>query len=289
VLPIVVLPSPVGLGNLLAPALISLVLGDVPVELAVIAGLVMLAALAWFVVGGLAAATLEAESARLVAHAFEATGDAVPATRADGTVLARPRRVATRILAARLVAHILTGLVLVWGSVRLIDVAYRELTAPFDVATPIVLRVLREAPEAIAAILVCWAIGEVVGGLAARRITFDGLEVLAALRGALVAVARRPLAVAAEFLVPLAALVVVLLPSTVAASAAWNLVRAALRPTGDPFSATLAVLLFVSLWLVGLLLIAVTAAWRSAVWSLADRGRSSPGRRSVDPMGSEPV
>ena len=44
------------------------------------------------------------------------------------------------------------GVALLWGSARLIDLAYRELTSPFDVSTPIVVRVLRGAPEAIAAI-----------------------------------------------------------------------------------------------------------------------------------------
>ena len=41
-----------------------------------------------------------------------------------------------------------------------------------------------------------------------------------------------------------------------------------------PFGAALSVLLFVGLWMLGLLLIAVTSAWRAAVWSVVERDRS---------------
>jgi hypothetical protein len=288
-LPIVVLPSPVGLGNVLAPALIAVVLQGPPVELVVLLGLVLVAVLAWFVVGGLAAATLEIESTRLVARGDDPLGVTEPTDSVDATDDAPRRRAAARILVARAAAHVPTVVAFVWGSVRLIDVAYRELTSPFDVATPILLRVIRGGPDAVVAIAVFWAVGEIVGGLAARAITFDGTGVIGALRGALATVVRRPLLVTTDFVVPLAALVLVLLPSTIAASAAWGLVRGALRSRGDPFSATLAVLLFVTLWLVGLLLIAVTVAWRSAVWSVAYRELRAPAHRGEDPMRNEPV
>lgn len=290
VLPIVVLPSPVGLGNLLAPALIALVLQGPSIELVIVAGLVGLAVLAGFVVGGLAAAALEAESARmLVAHDDDALDATEPVAAPDQTHDDRHPRVATRILIARTAAHLPTAVALTWGAVRLVDAAYRELTSPFDVATPIVLRVLRDAPDAVGAIVACWAAGEIVGGLATRRIVFDGAGVIGALRGALVAVASRPLAVVAGFVVPLAVLGLVLLPSTLAATAAWGLVRAALRSPGDPFSATLAVLLFVTLWLIGLLLVGVAVAWRSAVWSVAHHELRAPAQRADDSSGNEPV
>ena len=151
--------------------------------------------------------------------------------------------------------------------------------------SPIVFRVLRGAPEAIAAIIVLWIVGEIVGALAARRIALGGAGVTAALRDSMGALARRPVPIAFEFLVPTAAMVLVLLPSTVTASEAWGLVRPALRSGGDPLGATLAVVLFVALWLVGLLLLAVTAAWRSAVWSVAHRQLWT---RRVDSAGSAP-
>jgi hypothetical protein len=271
VLPIVVLPSPVGLGNLLAPTLMTIVFRGVSPELAILVGFVALAILAWIVVGGLAAATLEAEAARMVARDHDLDDTERPLPGDHPTTEARHRRTATRILTARAIAHLPTGVGLLWGATRLVTVAYRELTSPLDVTTPIVLRVLRGAPEAIVAIVTLWMAGEIIGGLAARRITLAGLGVGDALRDAVTAIGRRPLSILVEFWLPTAGLVMILLPSTVAAAAAWQLVRAAFRSQGDPFGATFAVILFVSLWLLGLVLIAVTAAWRSAVWSVAHR------------------
>jgi hypothetical protein len=277
VLPIVVLPSPVGLGNLLAPTLMTVVFQGVSPELAILVGVVALAVLGWIVVGGLAAATLEAEAARMVVR--DADLDEVARYFPDDhpRAEARRRRTATRILAARAIAHLPTVVGLLWGATRLVTVAYRELTSPFDVTSPIVLRVVRGAPEAIVAIVALWMAGEIVGGLAARRITLGGVGIGPALRDAATATIRRPLAILVEFWVPTAGLVLILLPSTIAAAAAWQLVRAALRSQADPFGATFAVILFVTLWLLGLVLIAVTAAWRSAVWSIAHRRLWPPG------------
>ena len=184
-LPIAVLPSPVGLGNVFAPTLMTLVFQGVSVEVALAAGLVVLAIVAWIVIGGLVAASLEAAAARIVVREdATASPDAGPGP---------GRRVAARILVARLLAHVPTGVVLVWGSARLVEVTYRELTSPFDVATPIVLRVLRSAPDAIVAIVVAWMLGEIIGAIAARRIVLAGVGVRRALRDAIVVAIRRPL------------------------------------------------------------------------------------------------
>jgi hypothetical protein len=269
VLPIVVLPSPVGLGNLLAPTLMAVVFGGLSVEVAAIVTLAALSIVTWTVVGGLVAATLEAESIRLVADEEAEPRSAIEAFQRD---LGRSDRVAAaRILAARILAHAPTGIAVIWATVRFVDVAYRELTSPDDVSLPIVLRVLAGAPEVTAVLIVAWAGGEVVGGLAARRIVLDGASVVPALRDAVRATVHHPIGMVAGFLVPLAGLALVVLPSTLAASVAWSAVRVAMRSPAELVVGTLAVALFVSLWIVGLLLIAVTAAWRAAVWSIAHR------------------
>jgi hypothetical protein len=268
VLPIVVLPSPVGLGNLLAPTLVAVVFGGLSVEIVAIVSVGAMAIVAWIVVGGLVAATLEADAARKVAGDEEVSGASIVPS-GDGP--APDRMVAAWVLAARLLAHAPTGIGIIWGSVRLVDVAYRELTSPADVTTPIVVRVLAGAPEVSVVLLLAWAMGEIVGGLAARRIVLDGVRVTGALREAISATVRHPIGVVAAFLVPLAGLLLVVLPSTLAAAVAWSAVRVAMRAPAELIVGTLAVVLFVSLWIVGLLLIAVTAAWRAAVWSVAHR------------------
>ncbi len=65
-LPIVVLPSPVGLGNLLAPILMTVVFQGMSVEVVALAIAGTIAVVAWLVVGGLVAAILEADAARSV-------------------------------------------------------------------------------------------------------------------------------------------------------------------------------------------------------------------------------
>ena len=59
-LPVVVLPTTVGLGNLLGQTLLSIASGAIPVQVIVVAGAVGVLALVWVVVGGWVAAALEA-------------------------------------------------------------------------------------------------------------------------------------------------------------------------------------------------------------------------------------
>jgi hypothetical protein len=268
VLPIIVLPSPVSLGNLLGPALTRVVLSGVPVELVIVVGVVALAVVAWIAIGGWIAAILEAECARLVAHHDD--GAEPPVDDGDRAVSGR---LAARIVAARLVAHVPTAVALVWGSARLVNVAYRELTSPSDVVSPIALRVLRGAPDAVVAVGALWILGEIVGGLAARRIALSGSDARGGLRDGTVAAIRRPLLALVGFVVPAAGLALVVLLSAVAASVAWAAVRVAMDSDTGPIGPTFAVMLFVALWLVGLLLISVTTAWRAGVWSIIERDR----------------
>ena len=90
-----------------------------------------------------------------------------------------------------------------------------------------------------------------------------GDGVFGSLRAALGEVVRRPLATLARCLVPLAVLVAVLVPSLLAASAAWRTVQAAIGGP-DATGLFIAILAFVTLWLIGLLLVAVVSrvAWR---------------------------
>lgn len=265
VLPIIVLPSPVSLGNVLGPAITTVVLSGVPVELAIVVVFMAIAVVAWILVGGWIAAAVEAEGARIVAGQDDS---GAPGAAGENAISGRA---ALRIVAARLVAHIPTIAALAWGSARLVSVAYRELTSPSDVVSPIVLRVLRGAPDAIAILVVIWMVGEILGGLAARRIVLGGVDVPHALGAAVEAMVRHPLVALIGFWVPGAGLVVVLLPSAVAAALAWGAVRVAMGSSTDPVGPTLAVLVFVGLWTIGLLLVAVTTAWRAAVWSVAAR------------------
>ena len=168
VVPIVVLPTPVGLANAFGPLVTAIALGSVTGSMIAAGGAAVLAVVALLFGGAWLAAALEAETIRIVAL------DEDLAARRPGRELSARRGVSLRILVARLVALVPLLLAFAWGSVRLVSVAYRELTSPFDVVTPIAIRVLRETPEVIAAVVVAWMIGEIVGAMAARRIVLDG-------------------------------------------------------------------------------------------------------------------
>ena len=272
--PIVVIPSAVGFANILAPAITTVVFDGGAGSLAVLIGGIGLATLAWLVAGGVLAALAEAELIRWIAADEDvlATVGQEPGTVAgeDATRPARPGglAVAWRVLAVRLIALVPLAVVLAWGSTRLVGVAYRELTVPSDVTTPIAVRVLRDAPEAVVAILIAWVVGETVGALAARWVVLRADPIGRALRQGVVRLVRHPVRSLVLGLGPLLALVLVAVPSALAASTAWQALRAELATGGGALLGIGVLLLFVALWLGGLVLIGAISAWRSAVWTV---------------------
>jgi hypothetical protein len=262
-IPIVVLPTPVGLGNVLAPWITPLALGSItPAFVAVSAGAVILV-LGWLVIGGWAAGALEAEGARIVARV--SSDDRPPPGATTGSA-----RIAVRILAARILAYVPLMVALGWASVRVVWTAYLELTNPSDASVSIGVRIIRSSPDVLAVLVLAWMAGEMVGAIAARRITLDREGISVATRRGIGACLRHPLATLARFWLPTLALVVVLVPSTVAAASAWTGVGTVLGEGSDAIRVLVAVLLFVAIWIVGLVLTALVCAWRAAVWTMAD-------------------
>ncbi|HEX7950188.1 MAG TPA: hypothetical protein VF494_07550 [Candidatus Limnocylindrales bacterium] len=276
--PILVLPTPVGLGNLLAPTLTALVFGGASPELVVTIAAIVGAALTWIVAGGVLAAILEAEAARIVAaHEEVAPPGGVRTHQLAVDELSDPltirfsrrrRTEAVRVFLVRVLAHLPLGLALVWGTAQFVAVTYRELTNPVDVATPLVWRVLLASPGVLAAIVLTWTAGQAIGALAARRLVLARGGIVRALADATLTLVRRPVVVLADFWLPTVALGIALAPSALAAAPAADVVREAMNTPNDPVELFLAVVLFVSLWVVGLVLIAVVCAWRAAVWTV---------------------
>lgn len=284
VAPIVVLPSAVGLANVLSPLVEDLAFGRRPDEVSALAATGLLLLLAWLVGGGLIAAATEAELVRRVLEDEELAGVAVAVT-------ARPGR-AWRVVVVRLLAHGPFVIALAWGALRVVAVAYRELTLPSDVAVPILLRVVLGTPDAVAAIVLAWLVGEAVGALAARRVVVLGEGVAAALRGGLGRFLRTPARALVLSTVTSTVLALVLAIGGFAGAAAWDGARGALAFDADPVPIVLLVATFTGLFLGGLVLLAVVTTWRNAVWTVdlagtfggtdrSDRvtGAGSPGLR----------
>jgi hypothetical protein len=277
VIPIVVIPTPAGLADAIGPLLISFVFGGVsPAFVAVVATTVVVF-LVWLIGGGLLAATAEAELIRVVATDEDVTtGAPLPDGVADG-------RVAARILAARLLAMLPFGAALAFGTTTIVAATYRELTLPGDAGTPIAWRVLRSVPLTVLLVLATWLLGEILGGIAARRIVLDGRPAVGGLRRALGSAVRRPVRTVVVFAVPSLGLLLAVVPSVAAASIAWHAVQVGLS-TGDPLVTVTSVTAFVALWIGGLVLAGVACAWRHAAWTVDARGSVAPSSA----VGSDP-
>ena len=190
---------------------------------------------------------------------------------------------AWRVLTVRLLAHLPLLLALSWGAIRIVTVAYRELTVPSDVAVAIALRVARGAPDAVAVVVGAWLVGETVGAIAARRVILLGEPVPRALGRAALQLVRHPLRVLVLAAVPLVALLLVLLGVGLAGSATWDALRAALSFGNDRLAALALLVALVALFGGGLLLIGVISAWRAAIWTVELAGTF--GGAAYDPEG----
>jgi hypothetical protein len=172
-----------------------------------------------------------------------------------------------RALAVRLVAHVLLAASLAWSSTRIVDAAYRQVILPDELTTPIVLRILLDAPDAVGLVLAAWLIGETVGGIAQRRLWSSDASILGSVTWAVGRVLARPLTTAGTLLLTSVAVAAAVLPPALVAGIAWERLRIALASEAAPPELALALTLFVSLWFSALLLTGAAATLRSFAWT----------------------
>jgi hypothetical protein len=181
------------------------------------------------------------------------------------------------MLATRLVVGLPLAAAVGLGAVRIVAVAYAELTSPTDVALSLPLRVARGAATEIAVIVAAWLIAELLGGIAGRRVALAGAGVAPALRAAVADVVRRPRSAIAPWLLWSLVLWGVLGGLLVAARLTWDQVQAAMsavRPDGIAIAAML--VLFVAVWLGGLSLAGLLAAIRTVGGTFEDLRAGAP-------------
>jgi len=256
--PIVVLPTFVGLANLVGPASVSAA-GPGPRLVAIIAAAV--AAIAVLVVVG----TIVAAAAETALH--RATVEPDPGAR----VLRAPgpgagvRAGIARVAAVRLILLVPVAAAVAVAVPAWVAVAYRELTLPSDVAVPLALRVLAGGPAVSALVVVTWLAAEVCGGFAARRAVLLGAPVPRALAAGLLDIVRFPLGTILTVVVALAASLALLVPAAWAVGAAWDAARRALVDDAGAVAALATTGLLAAAWLGALLVAAVTAALRATL------------------------
>ena len=146
-----------------------------------------------------------------------------------------------------------------------VEVAYRELTLPTDLATPLALRVLAGAPAPTGLLAVAWLVAEVVGGFAARRAVLLDTAVPRALGRGLVDLFRAPLGTLLTTASGLAVGIATLVPATWALSWAWELARAPLVDEGLSPAAAGGTVVLAAAWMAALTLAAIGSAWRGCL------------------------
>jgi hypothetical protein len=254
-LPILILPTPAGLANAVAPTLVGFVFGSPSPSFVTLLVVVVAAALAWLLFGGLLAAWVELA---LIAEVAGESDVAVP----HGSGLA------LRALVVRLISHGPLALILAWAVTRLVEAVYAEIVSPGDVTTPIVIRVVLRIPEVIVLLVAGWLAGEAAGGLAVRHLALrPGVSAWRSLGRAWLDLATRP-SVAATLVLTTLGVAIVAVPTAAAAGYAWGRLREALASHADPVIVTITLCSFVGLWLGGLALVGVAVAWRSSAWTL---------------------
>jgi hypothetical protein len=255
--PIVVLPTAVGLANVVAPLVEDIAFGRRTDDV-ITAGLITLVAgLVWLIGGGLLAAAAEVEGVR---QTIEGLGE--PSRRG-----ALPHAV-WRVLAVRSVTLVPLVIALAWSGFRVVSVGYRELTVPSDVATPISFRILVGAPDAIIAMVLTWLFAEIAGGLAARRVVLDGANVRTAVRRSLRDLMRDGGRLVVLALLSAAVLIATIVVTGLATGTVWDGLRAALADRDVTVGAVALLVLFVGLFAASLVILGLTTAWRSAVWTV---------------------
>lgn len=257
-LAIVTLPSPLALSNIVGPMLVPIVFGGVTPTLlgilaAAIAGLV-----GWLLLGAWVGAATE----------VALIGDARRAASEEG-VPTGPRRdpgrwLISRVATAHLIAYLPLAIAIALGSLRIVDVAYVELTTPTEVTTPLPLRIIGGAVGPIVAIVVTWLIGEVTGGWAARRIVLAGNSVLAAVTGGYGDLVSRPRSTLLPSLLTTGVLALDLAAMLAAVELAWTAARIQLvELPASPFGIGLALVSFAAIWCLALVVAGLIDAWRS--------------------------
>jgi hypothetical protein len=271
ILPIVNLPSPLVMSNLVAPVIVPLALGHVDAGVLAAIAIIVAGLLAWLIVGGLIGAATDLALIRdglAAAREEGVTGrtagdaDASSSTRRDEQ---SGRSLVTRILVVRLLAHLPFAVVLALGTAVIVQIAYAELTRPAAVDTPLVVRVVAAGAWPIVAIVVAWFVGELAGGVAARRIVLAGDGVRAALAGAVHSLVRRPRSTVVPALVTTLPLAAILGGTLGGARVAWLRAGAALTdPRVEPAILVVSLMSLVAIWLAALSLIGLVSAARSA-------------------------
>jgi hypothetical protein len=259
-IPIVVLPTLSGLQNVLGGPVSSLMFGAPSPTLVAVMVAGGVTVLLLFLVGMVAAAWAERSGIEVSMRAAEDEGLVPPWLGPEG-------RDIVRIALLRILGLVpfATALLLAWPTIY--EAAYREFLLPYELQTPLLLRILRLVPVTLIGVAVAWLIGDAAASVAVRRLVLERRSFLAAWLIGYLDLIRRPHRVLGTALVTTGAMVLLVGPALLAAVAGWSRVRTLVIEGRDPVAIGIAVGLFVAVWLGGLVLAGAAAAFRNAAWT----------------------
>ena len=285
-LPIVVLPTPAGLANVFAPFVVQLYFGHVSAGVVALVVLVLVALVAWLLLGGAVGAASDVVLIRGAAGDDELRAE-TPAGYLLSVIPSNGRAV-MGVLFVRVIAHLPLLIVLAWSAGRIYQATYGELTSPFEVVTPLIIRIISDVPDAIAAVVAAWVLGEAAGGLAVRHLVLGGGSVIGAVVRGWWHVLRHPLSSLATLLVTDFVVLVAVATAYAIATIGWDLVEATVLDPGGVPLAIGAVVALVAAWLGGLIVAGLVVCWRSVFWT-AEWLRIAPRRSRADASSIEAV
>ncbi|HYO42261.1 MAG TPA: hypothetical protein VES19_03615 [Candidatus Limnocylindrales bacterium] len=275
--PILVLPTPTGLQNALGGPVSTLVFGGPSAQLlALIVGGIA-GGLALVLAGTLAGAWAERQGIAVVLEAAVDDGLAIPPTDLAGAPGAG-RVAVVRLLS---LSPVVIAGAAAWKPIY--DATYHELILPRDLATPLPLRVLGEVPWLVLALMAVWLLSDAAAAVGVRRLVLERRTVFASWILGWVDLVRRPHRILPTALMGLGVLVLLLGPAMAAAAIGWGRVRDILAGDREPVVVLGALLIWVSIWLGGLVLAGVGAAVRAAAWTL-----EMPMESAADPTSGAP-
>ncbi len=260
--PILVLPTPTGLQNALGGPVTSLVFGEPSPGLLALVAAGIAGAVALVVAGTLVGAWAERQGIAVVLDAAADDGLELSAGSLEGAP-GTGRVAAVRLLS---LAPVAVAAALAWRP--LYDTVYHELILPRDLVTPLPIRVLGRVPGLVLGIAAVWLVSDAAAAVGVRRLVLERRPVLTAWLLGWADLVRRPHRIVPTALVGTGLLGLLVGPALAAAAIGWGRVREILGEGRDPVIVLGAILVWVAIWLGGLVLAGVGAAVRAAAWTL---------------------
>lgn len=260
--PIVVLPTPSGLQNLLGAPVSTLAFGDPSPGLVQVVVVSVIGTAVLLVAGLLIGAWSERRGIAMVLQGAAEEGYGVRAPDLAGAPGAGG---VAAVRALALVPPLVVG-VLAWPA--LYNAAYQELILPEDLVTPLPIRVIARVPLVLVSLAVAWLLADAAAAVGVRRLVLERRSIAAAWALGWADLVRRPHRILAAALLGDVVLVLATGPALVAAALAWVRVREALELAGGSPIGVVVVALWVGIWLGAVVLAGVGAAARSALLTL---------------------